>query len=188
MVSICRKGTFAWWGLRTMLTCGYKDKRLECSEGLCWLSEVVGGGSPSRNMRSLALSSWLGFQYQAEVSSCWRYQLESCCYCQDACATSASFESCAMSFIAVVYKHHSLIGLWDASLIWEMAWCVQVPWKLVLKEKAFRSVQAQKSRGSAFEAHGVFSDKDLPYTSTVQARAIPIGYRSVSLLDTLANN
>lgn len=53
-----------------MLTCGYKDKCLEWSEGLCWLSEVVVGGSPSRNMGSLALSSQPCFQYQAEFSSC----------------------------------------------------------------------------------------------------------------------
>lgn len=53
-----------------MLTCWYKDKRLEWSGGLYWLSEVVVGGSPSRNMGSLALSSQLRFQYQEEFSSC----------------------------------------------------------------------------------------------------------------------
>lgn len=92
------------------------------------------------------------------------------------------------SLLWFVHRFHSWIGLLIASLIWEIAWCVQVPLKLVLREETFRSVQTQKSQRSASEVHSVFSNKNLPYISMVQARAIAVDYRSVSLLNTLANN
>lgn len=92
------------------------------------------------------------------------------------------------SLLWFIKRYHSWIGLLVASLIWEIAWCVQVPLKLVLREETFRSVQTQKSQGSASEVHSVFTNKDLPYTSMVQTKAIAISYRSVNLLDTLANN
>ena len=57
------KEKFPWWGVRTTLLCGLKDRYLECNQGLCCFSKVAVSGS-SRSMTSLALKSWLGFQYQ----------------------------------------------------------------------------------------------------------------------------
>lgn len=47
-------------GVKTVFTCGWKDKCLECSQGLSWFSKVVVVGSPPRSMISPALGSWLG--------------------------------------------------------------------------------------------------------------------------------
>lgn len=90
---------------------------------------------------------------------------------------------CAMLFIVVVHKHHSRRGLLVDSLVWLIVWCVQVPWKSVLREETFRSVQAQRSLGPASEIHTVFSNKDLTSTSMGQPRATAQASMSVSLLD-----
>lgn len=59
MFSVCDEG------VKTILTYGYKDKYLECSLLLYWLTKVVVADSPPRSMTSLALGHWLDFQYEA---------------------------------------------------------------------------------------------------------------------------
>lgn len=63
VVSICGKERFPWWGVKTTLTSGYKDRCLELLMGLQWLSKLVGIASPPQSMTSSALTVCLGFLY-----------------------------------------------------------------------------------------------------------------------------
>ena len=54
------KEMFLWWDVRPILICGYKNKYLECSWYLCWLSKAVVVGFP-RTMISVGPGIWLCF-------------------------------------------------------------------------------------------------------------------------------
>lgn len=62
---------FTWWGKRTTLICGYKNRYVGCNYGLCWFNRVVVVGSFIRSRISAILSSWLDFQCQVLYLSCW---------------------------------------------------------------------------------------------------------------------
>lgn len=47
---ICCKDGFSWWGMKTVLTCGCKDKYLKRRWELRWLGKVTVVGSPLRSI------------------------------------------------------------------------------------------------------------------------------------------
>lgn len=60
-------------------------------------------------------------------------------------------------------------GLWVAYLLWKFVWLFLVPWKLVLRGVASRTVQW--TLGHASEEHGDFSNEKLPSTLGRQLKA-----------------
>lgn len=64
---ICCKEKLHWWGVKIILACGYKEKQLDCCQGLCWFSKVVVVTSLI-STTSLTLNTWLSFQYHALFS------------------------------------------------------------------------------------------------------------------------
>lgn len=46
----------------------------------------------------------------------------------------------AILVVDMVHRHHGRVGLLVAALLWKLAWCILVSWKLVLCEETFRSV------------------------------------------------
>lgn len=76
----------------------------------------------------------------------------------------------------MVHRHHSWIGLLVASFFWKIARFVLEPWNLVLSEKAFKSVQGQRSLDFASEVCGVFNNKELSSASLGQPRTTAVVY------------
>ena len=72
---------------------------------------------------------------------------------------------CALLVVDVVQRHHSWVGLLVAFLLWKTSWHLLVPWKLVLRKGAWKSVPAQETLGLVSEVHSVFSNWDLSSTS-----------------------
>lgn len=84
-----------------------------------------------------------------------------------------------MFIVNVVYRYYSWVGLLVASLPWKNARCL--PWKLILRERAFRSVSSiSGTSGSVSEVHDVFSNIVLSSERKVTAISIDINLLGVS--------
>lgn len=81
VVSICGKTKFPWSGVNSILTCRYKDKRLDCCWRLYRLNQEADVDSHPTSMTSLTLNSGYLFLVSGMVSlwfSRFQFQLESC--------------------------------------------------------------------------------------------------------------
>lgn len=125
--------------VRTTCTCGYKDKCLYCYQLLCQFSKVVVIGSPV-SMTSLALSTWLSFQYQAwlppveQVLSSSYTTLGVWCHADHCCGSQAPQLGRSIGFT--------------------LAQCLLVQRKLNLIEGTFKLVPSQKPLCLVSEVHG----------------------------------
>lgn len=131
--------------------CMYKGKCSEYVQGLCSLSKVVIVGSPPGCVISLALNSWLGFKHQQNTIT-------------ERTLSYAHWERCWLSawylFYTLIVPWWPLIGTiagndyWLVCSFWKIEWLLWVQWGLVLREGAFRLVQAQGPLGSVLKVHG----------------------------------
>lgn len=151
---------------------------------MCWLRNVAVAGSP-RSMAYFTSSRWLA-----------RFP---------ALCTLSLLSGFKVHLLVTIETSSSLLHSWVIEPGW--TWFTDIIagsdswllpsfgslhgafWKLVLKEKVFRSVLAQGPPGSVSEVCGVFNDRDLPSTSRRPVKTIAITCNVVGVSwTTLSNN
>lgn len=90
--------------------------------------------------------------------------------------TTSPFRSLCYNLVRI-HRHHGWIGWSVAFLLWKSARYVLEPWKLVLSEEAFKSVQGQRSLDLGSEEHGVFNNNDLSSACLGQPRTTAVVYK-----------
>lgn len=83
-------------------------------------------------------------------------------------ATSAPLGLLHMT-VDVVHRNHHWVGLLVASCLWKHAWCLLIPWNLVVRGRAFGLVQGQ-GPWALFPKCMMFSNRNLSSSSEWQLK------------------
>lgn len=108
-VSICSKEKLLWWWIVAMLICGIRI-RFRIQLGIMLASKGAVVDFLVRSRTSLTMHSWLGFQYQHNVSLVeWATEL---LVTTIRCHSLHLYRCFAMLVIVVVHRRHNWVGLW----------------------------------------------------------------------------